>query len=466
MADGGRTYIAIDLKSFYASVECVERGLDPLKTNLVVADASRTSGTICLAVSPSLKAYGIPGRCRLFELEERLREVRRETGVTVPYITAPPQMSHYIDASASIYAIYLKYVSPDDIHAYSIDEVFIDATAYLGMYKKTPREFAELLIREVFASTGITATAGIGENLYLAKVAMDIVAKHAPPDAHGARIAELDCAGYRKTLWDHRPITDFWQVGGGTAARLGKCGIYTMGDLARASVNGSDAIYAMFGINAELLIDHAWGYETCTMRDIKTYRPETRSMSSGQVLPCPYPYEKFTTVLREMTDSLSLELFGHGLSTDVLTLDVGYDKLGAATFPGVPASEDRYGRRVPLPVHGTANLGTHTSSCRRITDAVLSLCRRITDERLPVRRVTVTACNVLPSCCEQLDIFTDPEKDEKERAMQRAMLDIRKKFGKNAILHGTSLKSGATAIERNGQIGGHMAERRTREATS
>ncbi len=458
MTPSERTYIAIDLKSFYASVECVERGLDPLRAKLVVADAERTNKTICLAVTPALKSYGIPGRCRLFEVESRVREIERETGERLSYITAPPQMSHYIDASVEIYGIYLKYVSPDDIHAYSIDEVFIDATDYLRLYKKTAREFAALLIHDVLRSTGITAAAGIGSNMYLAKVAMDIVAKHVPADRDGVRIAELDEAGYRRTLWDHTPITDFWQVGPGISSRLERCGIRTMGELARASVHNEERLYSMFGINAELLIDHAWGYESCTMRDIKSYRPSTSSLSSGQVLPCPYPYEKFTIVLREMTDALALELFGRGLSTDTLTLDVGYDKAGASA--GIATRADRYGREVPLPAHGTASLGTHTSSRRRLTDAMMALCRRITDERLPVRRVTVTACNVLAAACEQYELFTDPAAMERERNIQHAMLAIRRRFGKNAILHGTSLEDGATAIERNRQIGGHASARR------
>lgn len=453
-----RSYLAIDLKSFYASVECVERGLDPLTARLVVADPERTDKTICLAVTPALKAYGIPGRCRLFELEERVREIRRTTGERVTYIVAPPQMRHYVDVSRTINGIYQKYVSADDMHVYSIDEVFIDVTDYLYYSRMTARRFASEVVRDVLASTGITATVGIGTNLYLAKIAMDIVAKHAPPDADGVRIAELDEAGYRALLWDHTPLTDFWRIGHGTQRRLESHGMFTMGDVARTSLCNEDRLYKLFGVDAEILIDHAWGYEPCTVADIKSYVPSAHSISSGQVLPRAYTFDECRTVLCEMTDAMALELVDRGLSTDLLTLDIGYEK--APIGYGGATVTDRYGRIVPKPAHGSANLGTHTSSSRRITDAVLGIYERVADRDLPVRRINIAACGVLASSCEQFDIFTDPNALLRERDMQRAMIEIRKKYGKNAVLRGVSLESCATAIERNGQIGGHGAERR------
>lgn len=454
------SYVAIDLKSFYASVECIERGLDPLTAKLVVADPERTNKTICLAVTPALKAYGISGRCRLFELEEKLREIRRATGENVRYIIAPPQMQHYIDVSSRIHGIYQKYVSRDDIHVYSIDEVFIDMTDYLRYSRMSARDFTKTIILDVLASTGITATAGIGTNLYLAKIAMDIVSKHIEPDCDGVRIAELDEMNYRYLLWDHRPLTDFWRVGHGTAVRLERHGILTMGDVARTSIHNAERLYNMFGVDAELLIDHAWGYEPCTISDIKSYRPETHSISSGQVLPHPYDFEKGRIVVREMTDSLALELVGKGLSTDTLTLDIGYDRIGGDVKYNGELHTDRYGRTVPKPEHGTASLGTHTSSSRRISAAMISLYDRITAKHLLIKRFTLAACNVLAADCEQCDIFTAPAALEREHQIQCAMLDIRKRYGKNAILRCTSLEEGATAIERNGQIGGHGAERR------
>lgn len=454
-----RSYLAIDLKSFYASVECVERGLDPLRANLVVADPERTNKTICLAVSPALKAYGIPGRCRLFELEEKLGAIRRTTGRDIKYIIAPPQMRHYVETSELINSIYKKYVSEDDMHVYSIDEVFIDITDYLYYRRMTPREFAIMIVRDVLSTTGITSTVGIGTNLYLAKIAMDIVAKHMGADADGVRIAELDEAGYRELLWDHRPITDFWRIGKGARDRLERHGMFTMGDIARTSIHNEDRLYKLFGVDAEILIDHAWGYEPCTIADIKSYVPAARSLSSGQVLPHPYTFERCRIIIREMADALALDLYSRGLSTDLLTLDVGFDKAPDGYSGAV--STDAYGRTVPSPVHGSANLGTHTSSAKRIAEAFLSIYDRIVPHELLIKRVTTDACGVLASKCEQCDMFSEPGALEREERMLDAMLSIRNKYGKNAILRGTSYKDGATAIERNGQIGGHSAERRT-----
>ena len=589
-----RTYIAIDLKSFYASVECVDRGFDPLTTNLVVADPSRTEKTICLAVSPSLKAYGIPGRARLFEVVEKMKEVNRarlhrlermrkedrrglqgldqgrqvrrgqplkpealpeESGVhqkenasafsgrsiyaeelaadpslEADYYVAVPRMAFYIEWSTRIYEIYLRYIAPEDIHVYSIDEVMMDVTKYLDFYKKTAHELAMDMIRDVLRETGITATAGIGTNLYLAKVAMDIEAKHTAPDADGVRIAELDERSYRRSLWGHRPITDFWRVGKGYARKLEKHGIFTMGDVARCSVQDEDLLYSLFGVNAELLIDHAWGWEPCTIDLIKSYVPRARSFSAGQVLQCPYDFENAKIVVREMADSVAMDLFEKRLTTDQLTLTVVYDRENLddpairAKYKG-PVKNDWYGRPAPKPAHGTANLDRQTSSARIITDAVLDLYGRITDPALLVRRIYLNTNHVtedreaghgresargqnrenrpadadrfkkiLPDTglpedrltdpgdierepadtgsssgkWEQLDLFTDyealekeREKEEaaleKERRLQEAMLSIRKKFGKNAILKGTSLQDGATMRERNQSIGGHKA---------
>ncbi|MDD3338698.1 MAG: DNA methylase [Lachnospiraceae bacterium] len=451
-------YIALDLKSFYASVECVERGLDPLKANLVVADASRTEKTICLAVSPSLKAYGISGRARLFEVVQRVEEIRQQTGKTIQYIVAPPRMAEYIKVSANIYEIYLKYVSTEDIHVYSIDEVFIDVTDYLGMYQVTARELAARMIQDVMGKTGITATAGIGTNLYLSKIAMDIVAKHVKADANGVRIAQLDERSYRQMLWEHRPVTDFWRVGGGIARRLEQSGMYTMGDIARASVHNEDILYKMLGIDAEILIDHAWGYEPCGMAEIKSYRPATNCIASGQVLPCPYDAAKTRIIVKEMTDLLVLDLVERGAATDSLTLTVGYDRcsLNKGNYKGA-VKVDHYGRTVPKSAHGTANLGTRSSSTKKIMTAVVDLYDRIIDKNLLVKRVTLTANNLGQEGLEQFDLFTDPAEQEKERKLQEAMLSIKKKFGKNAILKGMNLEEGATTIERNHQIGGHKA---------
>ena len=504
-----KTYIAIDIKSFYASVECKERGRNPLTTNLVVADKSRTEKTICLAVSPALKSYGIPGRPRLFEVVQKVREAnnarrwktpnRTFTGVSddsielnanpalkIDYIVAPPRMSCYMEYSTRIYNVYLKYVAPEDIHVYSIDEVFMDVTAYLNSYGMTARELAMTMIQDVLKTTGITATAGIGSNLYLCKVAMDIVAKHIEADKDGVRIAELDEMSYRRILWNHRPLTDFWRVGSGYAKKLEEHGLYTMGDIARCSVgkpnelHNEELLYKMFGINAELLIDHAWGYEPCTMEYIKAYKPETNSVCSGQVLHCPYDFEKARLVVKEMTDLMVLDLVDKRLVTDQIVLTVGYDienltdpkQIGK--YKGA-VTVDRYGRKVPKHAHGTTNLKKQTSSTRLITEAVLELYDRIADKSLLIRRINITANKLVDESAvskkeefEQLDLFTDYQAREKEEAkeeadlerekrMQRAMLDIKKKFGKNAILKGMNLQEGATAKDRNEQIGGHKA---------
>lgn len=508
-ASKNRTYITIDLKSFYASVECMERGLDPLTTNLVVADASRTEKTICLAVSPSLKAYGIPGRARLFEVIQKVKkanslrqkkapggrfsgssaddtELKADPSLAIDYLTAPPRMAHYMECSTRIYQIYLQFIAPEDIHVYSIDEVFIDATDYLDTYGLTARELAAKMIREVLTATGITATAGIGTNLYLSKIAMDIVAKHITPDENGVRIAELDEASYRRMLWTYRPLTDFWRVGKGYAKKLEEKGLYTMGDIARCSIGkktdyyNEELLYGLFGINAELLIDHAWGWEPCTIADIKAYKPESNSIGSGQVLSCPYPFDKARLAVREMTDLLVLELVDKGLVTEQMVLTVGYD-LENLTDPERrrkykgPVTTDRYGRRVPKHAHGTIHLERRTASTRLITAAVMELFDRIVDPALLVRRLYVTACQVVEETSvkqepvmEQLNLFTDyaaleqkrREEEkllEREKKMQLAMLEIKKKFGKNAILKGMNLQEGATARERNNKIGGHKA---------
>ena len=487
-----RTYIAIDLKSFYASVECVERGLDALSVHLVVADPSRTEKTICLAVSPSLKAYGIPGRARLFEVVQAVakinaqrrrnapgrrfrgkssdsRALRADPSLELDYIVAPPQMAHYMEVSARIYGIYLRHIAPEDIHVYSIDEVFIDATDYLKAYKLSAHDFARKLIREVLAETGITATAGIGPNLYLCKIAMDIEAKHSPADADGVRIAELDEMSYRHKYWTHRPLTDFWRVGRGIAARLEAAGLYTMGDIARCSVGkpgdryNEDVLYKIFGVNAELLIDHAWGWESCTMADIKAYRPASSSLSSGQVLKEPYTFAKARVVVLEMTQQLALDLVDKHLITDQIVLSIGYDtaSLDGPEFRGNVA-RDWYGRNVPKPAHGSINLPRQTSSTRLLSEAVTELFDRIADPSLLVRRMYVVAARVVDESrarAVQLDLFEEPgaEDDGRERSRQEAILEIRRKFGKNAILTGTNFDEGATGRERNEQIGGHKA---------
>ena len=495
------TYIAIDLKSFYASVECADRQLDPLTTNLVVADQSRTDKTICLAVSPALKACGIPGRPRLFEVVQKVRQVNAQRQRFAPghrfsgkssnaaelaanpsleldYIVAVPRMARYIEVSSQIYGIYLKYVSPDDIHVYSIDEVFIDATSYLKLYKLSAHDFTMKLIREVLANTGITATAGIGTNLYLAKIAMDIVAKHIPADRDGVRIAELDEQSYREKLWSHRPLTDFWRVGHGYAARLESMGMHTMGDIARMSVKCEDILYRTFGVNAELLIDHAWGWEPVTIAEIKAYKPESNSMSSGQVLQDPYEFDKGKLVAREMTDQLALDLVEKHLVTDQLVLTVGYDTsnltdpMRRLKYNG-PVHINHYGKPVPKEAHGSVNLERFTSSGRIITEAMMGLFDRCVDPNLLVRRITVAANHIISENdipadkdADQPDLFTDYEALEKQRAAEQAELDkekrlqqaiigIKNRMGKNAILKGTNFVEGATGKERNEQIGGH-----------
>lgn len=507
--DKNHIYIAIDLKSFYASVECVERQLDPLTTNLVVADASRTEKTICLAVSPSLKAYGISGRARLFEVVQRVKEInieriskapgRQFTGTSysapelaehpeleLSYIIAPPRMAFYLEYSTVIYNTYLKYIAPEDMHVYSIDEVFMDVTHYLKTYRLTPKELASKIIMDVLDSTGITAAAGIGTNLYLCKIAMDIVAKHVDPDRHGVRIAELDEMSYRRLLWNHRPLTDFWRVGHGYQKKLESAGLFTMGDIARCSLGGDndyqneDLLYNMFGVNAELLIDHAWGWEPTTMDLIKAYKPETNSISSGQVLQCPYDTEKGKLIVREMTDLLVLDLVEKKLVTDQMVLTIGYDidNLTNAKIRNIYKGEvttDRYGRKVPKHAHGTANLDFQTSSTQIIMKAIMDLYEEIIDPNLLIRRVTVVANHLVDEAqvkervqYEQMDLFTDyaalerKKKEEearlsKERKLQEAMLSVKKKFGKNAVLKGINLQEGATTVERNRQIGGHKA---------
>lgn len=498
-----KTYIAIDLKSFYASVEAMERGLDPMTTNLVVADPTRTEKTICLAVSPSLKAYGISGRARMFELIQQVKlanaqrklnapmgiftsssydanELKRNPSLSIDYVVAPPRMALYVEYSTRIYQVYLRHVAPEDIHVYSIDEVFIDATSYLKLSSMNAHDFTRMLIREVLAETGVTAAAGIGTNLYLCKVAMDITAKHIPADEDGVRIARLDEMTYRRTLWNHRPLTDFWRVGRGISAKLEKYGMLTMGDVARCSLQNEDLLYRLFGINAELLIDHAWGWEPCRISDIKAYKPQTNSIQSGQVLQCPYDFEKAKLVVREMADSLSLDLVEKNLVTDKITLVVGYDienlsDSGRRSAYKGEIKTDFYGREVPKQARGTANIGRQTSSTKLITDAVAELYDKIVDKNLLVRRMYITAERVVPEesvddspVPEQLTFFEDYEEKErkralenealeKERRVQDALIGIKHKYGKNSILKGMNFKEGATAKDRNKQIGGHKA---------
>ena len=509
MNNTNRIYIAIDLKSFYASVECLERKLDPLTTNLVVADASRSEKTICLAVSPSLKSFDIPGRARLFEVITKVKEVnanrvryapnRKFTGssfyseelkksphLAVDYIAAPPRMALYMAYSTRIYNVYLKYVAPEDIHVYSIDEVFMDVTNYLKTSMQTPREFAKMIIKDVLATVGVTATAGIGSNLYLCKIAMDIVAKHIPADDDGVRIAEIDEMSYRKLLWDHQPITDFWRVGNGYKKKLEKHHLYTMGDIARCSLGGEydyhneDLLYSLFGVNAELLIDHAWGYEPCTLSDVRAYKPTTKSTGAGQVLHSPYPYDKVKIIVQEMTDLLVLDLVDKGLVTDQIVLTVGYD-ISNLSDPEIKnrckgeVKTDYYDRQVPKHAHGTVNLKQMTSSTKLIVDAVMGLFKEIVNPHLLSRRVNIVANHIMDEKLyeqhdgyEQLDLFTDYDKkknDEeaekemlkKEKKLQHTMLNLKKKYGKNAVLKGMNLQEGATTKERNKQIGGHKA---------
>jgi len=490
-----KQYIAIDLKSFYASVECKERGLNPLDTHLVVADESRTDKTVCLAVTPSLKEYGISGRARLYEVKQKVKyinmlrrgnirgrefcgssykksELHEHTDYSLDFIVAPPRMALYMKYSTQIYDIYLKYIAPEDIVIYSIDEVFIDVTNYLDLYGKSARALAMTIILDVLNTTGITATAGIGPNLFLCKVALDVGAKHILPDENGVRIAELTERSYRETLWDHKPITDIWRVGHGTAARLSKYGIETMGDIARTSIENEDRLYKLFGKNAELLIDHAWGYEPCTIKDIKGYKPQSNSRGSGQVLHTPYTYEKARVVMSEMADALSLDLVERRIVTRQIVITVGYDienikDEGRKQKYQGEIVLDRYGREIPKHSHGTENLEEYTSSSRLITDAALRLFDRITDKTLLIRRLNISALVITESeaqkvQCEQLDLFTDYEKKEREKQklsreknMQEAVIKIKKKYGKNAILKGVSFTEGATAKDRNSQIGGH-----------
>ena len=454
------TFLCIDLKSFYASVECVERGLDPLTARLVVADETRTDKTICLAVSPALKAFGISGRARLFEVKQRLAQVRRETGRTVDFLIAKPRMGRYLQISSDIYETYLQFISPEDIHVYSIDEVFIDITGYLDLYGTTARELAILMIRSVLKRTGITATAGIGTNLYLAKIAMDIVAKHTEADRDGVRIAELDEISFREKLWDHVPLTDFWRIGSRTAARLERYGVHTMGQLARLSLTAEDRLFKEFGVDAEILIDHAWGVETTRMRDIKNYKTSSRSLSSGQVLSKPYPFPKARLVMREMTEQLVLDLVDKGMVAGAFTIDIAYDResVDSGVYQG-PVVADYYGRTVPPSAHGTARLKTPTSSTEEVTSSVMELFDRIVDRRLTVRRLNIAAVQVVPeeSVAAQMDMFTDYGRQERERKLQKAMLTIRRKHGNGSVLKGHDLEEGATARERYGQIGGHKA---------
>ena len=498
-----KVYIAIDLKSFYASVEARERGLDPLGVNLVVADPTRTEKTICLAVSPSLKSYGISGRARMFELIQQVKsanylrrmkapqkkftgksydanKLNSDSSLEIDYIVSPPRMALYIEYSTRIYEVYLRYVAPEDIHVYSIDEVFIDATKYLKLHNMSAHDFARMLIKEVLAETGVTATAGIGTNLYLCKVAMDITAKHIPADKDGVRIAELDEMSYREKLWSHRPLTDFWRVGRGITEKLEKHGMLTMGDVALCSIQNEDLLYRLFGINAELLIDHAWGWEPCTISEIKAYKPQTNSISTGQVLQMPYNFEKAKLITREMADNLSLDLVEKKLVTSQLVLVIGYDienltDIGRRKAYAGEIKTDFYGREVPKHARGTANIVRKTSSTRLITDAVTELFDKIVDKNLLVRRINLTACNVIRECDvvneempEQLSLFEDYEEKERkkaeledvldrERRMQDALIEIKQKYGKNAILKGMNYKEGATARDRNKQIGGHKA---------
>ena len=490
-------YLAIDAKAFFASVECVARRLDPLTTNLVVADENRTEKTICLAVSPALKAYGISGRARLFEVVQKVKEInalrrsrapgRNLTGescdarelasspsLAVSYIVAPPRMARYIQCSATIYQTYLKYVAPQDIISYSIDEVFIDVTRYLKLYNLTAPGLARKMIQDVLDTTGITATAGIAPNLYLCKVAMDIVAKHIEPDRDGVRIAELDERSYREKLWSHRPLTDFWRVGRGYAKKLEAHGIYTLGDVARCSLHNEDLLYKMFGVNAELLIDHAWGWEPCTLADIKAYKPENKSVGSGQVLQCPYSFNKARLIIQEMADLLALELVEKGFVAEQIVLTVGYDQT-SLTDPKTVLSyqgeikTDYYGRKVPKHAHGTENLPRPTASTRLITEAALAIFDRTVNPLLLIRRVYLVANHVENAQTAeqrrgpvQLDLFSDPAAQEAEEAalmretqMQKAILRIKKKYGRNAIFKGMDLQEGATTIARNQQIGGH-----------
>lgn len=487
-----KIYIAIDLKSFYASVECQERGLNPLTTNLVVADSTRTEKTICLAVSPSLKQYGIPGRARLYQVVQKVKEINSQRKFNAPnhtftcssyddiaiknnpdleldYIVAPPRMSYYMQYSTKIINIYLKWFSIEDVYIYSIDEVFIDVSKYLQTYNCTPRELATKVIKEVLKETGITATCGIGTNMYLAKIAMDIVAKHTKPDKYGVRIAGLDEIAYRKYLWNHKPLTDFWRVGKGISQKLEKNGIYTMGDIARQSIKDEEKIYKLFGINAELLIDHSWGYEPCTIDSIKSYKPVTNSLSSGQVLKEPYNYDQTKLIIKEMAELLSLDLVKKNLITSKLVLEIGYDVCNLKNNYKGEIKLDFYGRKVPKHAHGTINIDHKTSSTKIIIDKFVELYDTIINRELLVRRIILTACDVVNEddyknilVYEQMNMFIDynllakqRKKEREEKSLQKAVLDIKSKYGKNAVLKGMNFVSSGTTIERNEQIGGH-----------
>ena len=495
-----KIYMCIDLKSFYASVECIERGLDPLNINLVVADESRTEKTVCLAITPSLKQYGLGGRARLFEVIQKVKninyerrknnnykkfnsksyldsELKKDKNLELDFIIAPPQMKKYMKYSTNIYSIYLKYLAPEDIFVYSIDEVFCDITNYLNMYQMTPKELVSKIIKDVYETTGITATAGIGTNMYLAKVCMDIVAKHAGPNEIGVRIAEIDEMSYRKLLWDHKPLTSFWRVGKGIANKLEKNSLYTMGDIARCSLNNENLLYKLFGVNAELLIDHAWGWEPTTIEDVKAYKPERNSISSGQVLHSPYKYEKAKLIVREMIDLLSLDLTDKHLVTKQLVLDIGYDieNLNNPTIRILYDGEitiDSYGREVPKHSHGTINLDYNTSSTKVLSKKCLELFDRIVNKNLLIRKINITACNVINEnkaknevVVEQLNLFCstndseqnieEKKKQEEDNKLQHTLINIKNKYGKNSILKGMNLEEGATTIDRNNQVGGH-----------
>lgn len=458
--DGKRKQFAcVDAKAFYASVECVDRGLDPLTTNLVVADETRSDGTICLAVSPSLKALGVPGRPRLFEVKQRLAEIKALTGKTVPYITAMPRMARYLEVSSEIYGIYLKYLSPCDIHVYSIDESFMDLTPYLKLYGMTAHELVTTMIRDVLATQGITATGGIGTNLYLAKIAMDITAKKLPADKDGVRVAELDEMSFREKLWTHEPLTDFWQIGPGIAAHLGRMGIHTMGDLARLSLQNEEIFFREFGVDAEILIDHAWGIESCGMEQIKAYKPSTKSLANGQVLPRAYSWEEGRLAVKEMTEQVVLGLVEQGYVAEGVTLYVGYQILSresASAYHG-PIKVNYYGRKVPPSVHGTGKLGAPTASLSRITQAVLQLYERLVDKKLPVRRMSIAAIRLSPAeeVPPQLSLYPEQQNDQRETSLLRTAVGLHKRFGKNSLVRGMDFLDAGTTRERNEQIGGH-----------
>ena len=459
MGEKPRQYACIDLKSYYASVECVDRGLDPLTTNLVVADESRSDGTICLAVSPSLKALGVPGRPRLFEVKERLAQIKALTGKTVEYITAMPRMARYLEVSSQIYGIYLKYLAAQDIHVYSIDEAFMDLTPYRSFYNMTAHDLVTTMIRDVLRSAGITATGGIGTNLYLAKIAMDITAKKMPADKDGVRVAELDEFSFREKLWDHQPLTDFWQIGPGIAARLARMGIHTMGDLARLSLENEEVFFREFGVDAEILIDHAWGIESCGMEQIKAYKPSTKSLANGQVLPRAYSWEEGRLAVKEMTEQVVLGLVEQGYVAEGVTLYVGYQILSresASAYHG-PIKVNYYGRKVPPSVHGTGKLGAPTASLSRITQAVLQLYERLVDKKLPVRRMSIAAIRLSPAeeVPPQLSLYPEQQNDQRETSLLRTAVGLHKRFGKNSLVRGMDFLDAGTTRERNEQIGGH-----------